>query len=82
VLTSEDRSELGDGAMAIPTEVKALGRRILSCLKPTPAKGRRLAVLAGTAYNSYFCSVVAELVELGLVRHTRGGYSRPTRASW
>jgi hypothetical protein len=67
----------------LPSWEDALGRaatpedrRIASALTGDPQTARSVARRSGCTYNSYFRRQLAALVEAGVARRTRLGYSR------
>ncbi len=66
------------GPPAAPAEAaSAYDAAILAALTDIPVSARRLARAAGRTYNSYFRERLSAIVESGIVRRTRRGYSRP-----
>ena len=61
----------------LPPDLSLLDRRIVAALSPIPVSSRRLANLIGHRSDSHFRRRLARLVERGLVRYARRGYSRP-----
>ena len=58
-----------------PEGVSEYDAAILAALTDTPMSSRRLARAAGRRHNSYFRERLSRLVEAGLIRRTRRGYS-------
>ncbi len=57
-------------------ELRGYEIAILRALTDAPVSSQRLARLAGHRHNSYLRGQLALLVEAGLVRRSRRGYSR------
>lgn len=52
-------------------------KRILASVTSTPQSARALARISGLTYNSHLRVVLARLVDVGAIRHSRRGYSLP-----
>jgi hypothetical protein len=68
----------GDGPGPVPEGTGRYDASLLRALTTRPQTSARLARLSGHPNNSHFRAHLAALVESGLVRHTRRGYSRPS----
>jgi hypothetical protein len=59
----------------VPEGMGAYDSAILGAATDKPISSARLASRAGHRHNSYFRQHLAALVETGMIRHTRRGYS-------